>query len=143
MLEPAARIVGADAAAIYAADGQLLGAHGVIDPERSTTTVRFGSRRLVVQTTPFTPFFGDEEHKLLQAVASLTGLALDRARLFSHEREAREALERANELKTQFVALAAHELRSPLTAVVGFTETLHHRRAQLSAGQQEQMEQML
>jgi two-component system sensor histidine kinase MtrB len=103
----------------------------------------FGLRRLVVQTTPFTPYFGDEEYKLLQAVASLTGLAFDRARLFSHEREARQALEHADELKTQFVALAAHELRSPVTAIVGFTETLRHRRAQLSAGQREQMEQLL
>lgn len=88
------------------------------------TAVDFQAGRLVVQTTPFAPYFGDEERKLLASVASLTGIALDRARLFTQEREARTALERADELKTQFVALAAHELRTPVTTIYGFAERL-------------------
>jgi two-component system sensor histidine kinase MtrB len=54
----------------------------------------------------------------------MTGLALDRSRLFVAEREAREALERADEVKSNFIALAAHELRTPVTSVHGVVSTL-------------------
>ena len=84
---------------------------------------------LVVRTSAFAPFFGDEERKLLYALGSLTSLALDRARLFTQERPARESLERIDELKSQFVALAAHELRSPVGAIYGLSETLAERAA--------------
>ena len=45
--------------------------------------------------------------------SALTGLALDRSRLFVQEREQRIALERADEMKTNFIALAAHEPARP------------------------------
>src|SRR5581483_511874 len=47
-------------------------------------------------------------------------------RLFEQEHETRLALERANELMTNFVALAAHELRTPVTTIHGFVQTLNH-----------------
>ena len=58
--------------------------------------------------------------------ARSSGLALDRVRLFQAEHETRLALERANEVKSNFVALAAHELRTPMTTIHGFVTTLHH-----------------
>ncbi len=140
VLPPLAEMVGARAAAIYGADGELLGSHGELPDEvgDDVTTTPFADGRLVVQTTPFAPYFGDEEGRLLTTIASLAGVALDRARLFGQEQEAREALERADELKSEFVALAAHELRTPVAAIYGFSETL--RRGDLRPEQRELVE---
>jgi two-component system, OmpR family, sensor histidine kinase KdpD len=82
--------------------------------------------KIVAWTSPYAPFFGDDEERLLQTIAALTATALDRVRLFEQEHSARVALERANELMTNFVALAAHELRTPVTTIHGFVQTLNH-----------------
>ncbi len=87
--------------------------------------VAFGS--LVVWTSRYSPYFGGEELRLLRTLGALTGLALDRSRLYAQEREARLALERADELKSNFIALAAHELRTPVTSINGVIQTLHSR----------------
>jgi signal transduction histidine kinase len=107
------------------------------------TSVDFQAGRLVVETTAFAPYFGDEERKLLASVASLTGIALDRARLFAQERAAREALEHADELKTQFVALAAHELRSPVATIYGFAQTIRHRGHEIAPERRAELETQL
>ena len=145
VLEPLARMVGARSAAIYDADGELIAIHAAAPREgaEDVTSVDFQTGRLVVQTTTFAPYFGDEEHKLLASVTSLIGIALDRARLFAQEREARAALERADELKTQFVALAAHELRAPVSTIYGFAETIRRRREQLAPAQIAELESQL
>jgi signal transduction histidine kinase len=95
---------------------------------------------LVIRTSTFAPFFGGEERKLLTALGSLMSLALDRARLFTQERVARESLERIDELKSEFVSLAAHELRSPVGAIYGLSETLAERKHQLPADQVAELE---
>jgi signal transduction histidine kinase len=52
------------------------------------------------------------------------------------ELESRVAeLERLDELKTQFVTLASHELRTPISVVHGIATTLHHRGNELAAEQ--------
>ena len=139
VLEPMALIVGARGIALEDADGRRIGTHGTVDGD-SVTTWAFPFGRLVVHTSTFAPYFGDEERKLLQTLGSLTGLALDRARLFAQERESRVALERADELKSEFVALAAHELRSPVGAIYGISETLAERGPQLSAEQTDELQ---
>jgi signal transduction histidine kinase len=131
VLEPAAGIVGARAIAIRNADGRVVAAWNV--PADMAQWDRAGAvdldvpgGSLVVWTSPYAPFFGDEELRILQTLGALTGLALDRVRLFQAEHEARVSLERANEVKMNFIALAAHELRTPVTAINGFVQTLHH-----------------
>jgi signal transduction histidine kinase len=126
VLEPMALIVGARGVALEDAYGRRIGTHGTVDREdaHDVTMWAFPFGRLLVHTSAFAPYFGDEERKLLHTLGSLTGLALDRARLFAQEREARTALERADELKSQFVALAAHELRAPVGAIYGLSETI-------------------
>jgi signal transduction histidine kinase len=138
VLEPGAAIVGARAMAIRNSEGTVVGAWNVpstIDtaaipvlwPDARVVTVELvGGGSLVVWTSPYAPVFGDEELSLLQTFGALVGLALDRVRLFQAEHQARLALERADELKRNFVALAAHELRAPVTTIHGFVSTLHH-----------------
>ena len=65
------------------------------------------------------------------------------ARLFAQERAARETLERADELKSQFVELAAHELRSPVGAIYGLSETIVERGDRLSPERLEELQRSL
>jgi signal transduction histidine kinase len=157
VLPPMAAIVGARAVALQAEDGQIIGAHGADeellaeledDGRPGTTDVHllvlpmpFG--RLAVWTSTYAPYFGDDELRTLETLGALTGLALDRSRLFGQEREARVALERADELKTQFVALAAHELRTPVASIHGIARTLEARLAQLSEDTRTELVQAL
>ena len=150
VLPAMAAIFGARAVALVDESGALVDVHGT-QPEAFAAASERGEAMEVhvpggslrVWTTPYAPFFGDEELRLLRSLGALTGLALDRARLFAQERRARDALERAAELKTQFVALAAHELRAPVTSIRGFAETIQSRRHQLSDEQVEKLQETL
>jgi signal transduction histidine kinase len=142
VLEPAAAIVGARAIAIGNAEGRFVASWNVpaevqprLGQERPPTLWEDarvvevavpGGSTIIVWTSPYAPFFGEEELRLLQTLGALVGLALDRVRLFQAEHEARLALERADQVKTNFIALAAHELRTPVTTIHGFVTTLHH-----------------
>jgi signal transduction histidine kinase len=52
-------------------------------------------------------------------------------------------LRRLNELKSQFVALASHELRTPVAAIYGAVKTLDEREHELSREQQAKLRRML
>jgi signal transduction histidine kinase len=133
VLEPMAGLVAARGVALFDDEGALIGSHGDVERPPEEESLRFplpvGS--IVVWPSPYAPFFGSDELRLLRALAGLTGLALDRSRLFEREREARVVLERADELKSEFVALAAHELRNPVASIYGLAETLHARGPEL------------
>jgi signal transduction histidine kinase len=121
-------LVGARAVFLLAPDGTLLGSLGAEPPvpEEGPHILRLDMPgvSMVVVASPYAPFFGSDEIELLRSLGGLTGLALDRSRLFVQEREQRIALERADEMKTNFIALAAHELRTPVTSVHGVVQTL-------------------
>lgn len=146
VLEPAAVLVGARAIAISNAEGRVVGAWNVPDDGEGAELVELelpGGSSLAVWTSPFAPFFGEDELALLRTLGVLTGVALDRVRLYQAEHDARVALERANEVKSNFVALAAHELRTPMTTIHGFVTTLHHLGERLDADQTEQLQEAL
>ena len=144
VLPPMAEIVGAQAVQMRDHDGVLLGACGdAADDADRVVVVDSPAGEVKLWTSTYTPFFGVEELALVRTLAALTALALDRARLFADERQTREALERADEIKTNFVALAAHELRTPVATIHGLVETIHARRDSLSSGQIEELESVL
>jgi signal transduction histidine kinase len=158
VLEPVARVVGARGVALCADDGRLIGLHGLSEDEREALAaggvdavgeptgrrrIDFGTGSLVLWTTPYSPYFGDEEFSMLRALGGLIGVALDRSRLFAHERAAREALEEADRLKSNFVSLAAHELRAPVAAVHGLAETLLKRAPELPEPRRIELREML
>ncbi len=58
------------------------------------------------------------ERSLLVTISDLCAQALERARLFAIERNARNAAESASLAKDQFLAMLGHELRNPLAPIV-------------------------
>jgi signal transduction histidine kinase/CheY-like chemotaxis protein/PAS domain-containing protein len=72
-----------------------------------------------------------EEVSLLQTVAERTWTAVEklraeaeRERLLQNVQEARDAAEKANQLKDEFLATLSHELRNPLNVILGYSELL-------------------
>jgi signal transduction histidine kinase len=148
VLEPAAGLVGARAATIRNAEGKLVASWNVpmggpAWEDAQLVEATAPGATIAVWTTPEAPFFGEEELALLRSLGAVTGLALDRVRLYQAEHETRLQLERANELKANFIALAAHELRTPMTTIHGFVTTLHHLGDRLDTEQRDSVREAL
>jgi signal transduction histidine kinase len=145
--------VGARGIALLDENGDVVGAHGVepdalesihsVRAEREVIRLPITSGSLVIWTNPYAPFFGEEEFGLLRTLGSLTVLALERSRLYAQEHEARVALEEADEMKSQFVALASHELRTPVAVIHGIAATLELRGQELQGDQVLQLRRTL
>ena len=139
---PAAALVGASGLVVRDDDGHELARWGTVEPDGGVVIAEEGLT-FVAWTSPYAPFFNEDELRALHTIVGLTATALDRARLFEQEHETRLALERANELMTNFVALAAHELRTPVTTINGFVQTLNHVGNRLSEPQKVELREAL
>jgi signal transduction histidine kinase len=71
--------------------------------------------------------FRAHEVRLLQVVAQQVSLAIERARLYDRLKQQHAAALAASEHKSRFLATMSHELRSPMTAIVGFADLLRQQ----------------
>jgi signal transduction histidine kinase len=147
VLPPMLGMVGARAIELRNKSGQIVGSYRSQDAREDgddqVLELQLPDGSLTVWTGRHAPFFGAEEVATLKTLGSLTELALDRARLFSQEQAARKALEEADELKMNFIALAAHELRSPVAVIHGVVETIEKRADLIAVDQRADLESML
>jgi signal transduction histidine kinase len=75
--------------------------------------------------------FTDEDERRLREIAEHADGALRRAHVSAQAAEA-EALRELNRLRTDVMSMVAHELRGPLTAVLGYTQLLRRRAESLT-----------
>jgi signal transduction histidine kinase len=136
VLPQMANIVGAHAVALLDSRGKVLGAYGLVPDEvpgrPGGEQLMLSQGSVIVWTSAHTPFFAQEEFELLRALGGFALLAYQRKALVEQERR---ALEEADQLKTNFIALASHELRTPAAVIHGIASTLHLRGDQLADDQ--------
>ncbi|RME79816.1 MAG: hybrid sensor histidine kinase/response regulator [Chloroflexi bacterium] len=75
---------------------------------------------LVRRETPFAPSDGE----FLAVLAGQTAIALENARLFSEIQQAYSELKKLDHMKSEFINIAAHELRTPLAILMGYATVL-------------------
>ncbi|HDQ71242.1 MAG TPA: hybrid sensor histidine kinase/response regulator [Chloroflexi bacterium] len=61
--------------------------------------------------------FSKHDRQLLMALADYAAIAIENARLY-------EGVQQADQAKSEFVSLVAHELRTPMTSIRGYTDML-------------------
>jgi len=66
--------------------------------------------------------YSNQDRQLLAALVSQMAMTLDNARLYQLEINAQKELEKQNEQKTEFLHSVAHELKTPLTAIIASSE---------------------
>jgi len=104
---PARRQFGAAVSAPLAVGGAVIG----------VMSLRFAEER------PFDTASRD----LIEAIAGQCAQALERARLYEAERAARAEAEEAVRARDRFLSIAAHELKTPVTAIKGTAQLLLRR----------------
>jgi PAS domain S-box-containing protein len=71
--------------------------------------------------------FGVDDQTFMLALAQQCAQAIERARLYEAEQQARAEAEAAVRVRDQFLSIASHELKTPLTLMLGNVQLLQRR----------------
>ncbi len=132
-LIPAGVSLGGDPVRMDEPVGQAAAAGGAGPAIRSHLSVPVRSRAgevfgalLVGHTEPSR--FTEHHERILNGIAAQAAVALDNARLYRSNEEARQEAVAANRTKDEFLAIVSHELRTPLNAILGWAHLLRQGR---------------
>ncbi|HEY0157175.1 MAG TPA: ATP-binding protein [Thermoanaerobaculia bacterium] len=64
----------------------------------------------------------DDKLPLAEVLAERAALAIENAKLYTEQVEARRKVEDLSRLKDEFLSIASHELRTPVTSIKGYTQ---------------------
>lgn len=64
----------------------------------------------------------DEDLPLAEMLAERASLAIENAKLYTEQVDARRKVEDLSRLKDEFLSIASHELRTPVTSIKGYTQ---------------------
>src|SRR5204863_3620717 len=64
----------------------------------------------------------DEKLPLAEVLAERAALAIENSKLYTEQVEARRKVEDLSRLKDEFLSIASHELRTPVTSIKGYTQ---------------------
>lgn len=123
------RSCGLDAEEAASLSGYLPASDGctqrvAIDRQAWLIAVPFGASRLVMRTGVFTPLIASRTVEVIERLAGLAAVAVDRAGTKMIERHARQRVEELAGLKDDFLSTVSHELRTPVTVIRGVVELL-------------------
>jgi signal transduction histidine kinase len=79
------------------------------------------------EADPQAEFLVEDNERLLGTMANQSAIAIKNAQLFEATQRAYEELRKLDDLKTQFINIAAHELRTPLGAMMGYASFAEKR----------------
>jgi K+-sensing histidine kinase KdpD len=82
--------------------------------------------------------FSEYDLRALQLFAEHAAIAIRNARTFNQERQQVARLEEIDRLKDEFLASVSHELKTPLTSIIGSAKTMRVRKERLSEEQQDE-----
>lgn len=81
----------------------------------------------------------DRQLRIARVVAAQGAVAIGVSRALDRERAAAAELERVNRAKDEFLSMASHEMRTPLSSIHGFADLLDKRHDELDAGERREM----
>ncbi|HVM95833.1 MAG TPA: HAMP domain-containing sensor histidine kinase [Candidatus Acidoferrales bacterium] len=70
--------------------------------------------------------FARADESILQQLADTLAIAIENARVYAEVRDALAAAESANRAKSEFIAAVSHEIRAPLSSVLGYVDLLRN-----------------
>jgi signal transduction histidine kinase len=68
--------------------------------------------------------FGNEEVDLLSMLAGQAAVAIQNSKLYEETKRQATELERTNRLKSEILSIVSHEVKTPLTIIMGYTEII-------------------
>jgi signal transduction histidine kinase len=74
--------------------------------------------------SPHTPRRSGDTEDVLASLAGNAAIAMENARLYEQEREAVRRLRQLDAMKTNFLSTVQHEMRTPLTAILGLSDLI-------------------
>ena len=82
--------------------------------------------------------FAEYDLRVLMLFAEQAAVAISNAQAYRRERESVERLAELDRMKADFVATVTHELKTPLTSLLGYATILRKRAVELPAAQREE-----